>query len=97
MKRDWLARFLPFWALGTFIWILVGFVLTPDAYRLSLLADDGSVWQTGRFDTLIVDWHVARLLAVIVAPPVVIGLVAVAVAAVQGRREARRLQERLYK
>jgi hypothetical protein len=97
MRNDWVGRFLPFWALGTVAWITVGFVLAPDAFRLSLFADDGTVWQTSGFDHLVLNWHVARLLASIVAPPVVVALLVLVIAVVTGRREARRLDERLYK
>lgn len=94
MKRDWLDRFLPLWALGSVAWIVVGFVRWPIAYQRPMLYSRNAVWTTTLFDLTSVDMEVARALAIVLGPPTVLILGALALVAFEmlwgWRRQFRR-------
>jgi hypothetical protein len=93
MKRDWLNIFLPIWALGSVAWVIVGFVLLPQAFRKPLLYSSNAVWTTTLFDLTHVDMEVARALAIVLGPPgiaITVALTIVAIEQIWGHRRPQR-------
>ncbi len=94
MKRDWLNVFLPLWALGSVAWVITGFVLLPIAIRRPVFYSPHAVWTSTLFDVTEVDWEVARALAIVIGPPGIAIIVALAVVACELLWGSRREQPR---
>ncbi len=90
MNKDWFGAFLPFWAWGTVLWMVIGFTLMPEAFRRPLFVDNHDVWVQPFYDVTDIDGEIALKLAIIMGLPVLLVTLALIVAAVQQRR-ARRL------
>lgn len=89
MKHAWLDKFLPAWALCSIAWVVLGFVLMPDAYRLPLFANTGVIWMPRMYDPTNIDWMVAGKLVLVLGPPIIVALLAAIVVAVQQVKYAR--------
>jgi|GEM_PF-5744482 len=77
--KDWLGVFLPLWAVGTVAWIIAGFVMVPESFRRPVLYSANGVWTTRGYDLVNIDWEVARALAIVLGPPIVILIVALTI------------------
>jgi hypothetical protein len=69
MNLAWLDRFLPIWLFTSLFWVVAGFIMMPNAFRLPLIANPGLRWMSRMYDPTNIDWSVARQLLVIFGPP----------------------------
>ncbi len=83
MKKDWLETFLPIWMFGTIIWMIMGFVLMPEAFRRPLIRDEHELWIPMMYDITSIDPEIAAKLGIIIGLPALLALTAVLITAVQ--------------
>lgn len=90
MNKDWFGAFLPFWAWGTVVWMVIGFTLMPEAFRRPLFTDHKDVWVQSFYDPTDIDGEIALKLGIIMGLPVLLVTVLMIVAAIQQGRARRR-------
>lgn len=89
MKKDWLAVFLPIWAIVTLVWMTLGFIFFPDAYGRPLIANTWALDVPKIYDPTNIDPVVAAQLGLIMGVPVLALFAALSIAFVQRTRAKR--------
>lgn len=97
MKKDWLATFLPIWAIGTLVWMTLGFIYFPDAYGRPLIANTWALNVPKIYDPTNLDPVVALQLGLIMGVPVLAISVALCIAFAQQVRAKRGAPPAPYK
>ena len=89
MRRDWFGAFLPFWACGTIVWMIGGFILMPEAFRRPLFVDRQEVLAAQIYDPTNIDPEIALKIGTILGLPMLLLAVTLTVAGLQQRRDRR--------